>query len=145
MDAKDLSLAERVLAAADDAKPSIDQLFGLNWSASSELPALKRLYDDLGDLSRIVETLRMNRDGFLSRNEKDHQQLLKQCCGLLKNSRINCSGLYGELKGAMQHSVIFGGGDCPDIQRSVDANCFGVAQMRIWTMTLDLLVKVMRL
>lgn len=70
--------------------------------------------------------------------------MIKECRGLLENSKINCSGLYGELKGAMQHSAIFGGVDYDEIKRRVDANCFGVAQLRIWTMTLDVLIVVIQ-
>lgn len=125
--------------------PSIEKLCDLIRPYTSHVEALSDLYDGLGILKKVVQKLQENDEGFLSCNTEGHQQLLEECRNLLEYSEMNCTGLYDELQGAMRHSAIFSGVDYDEIKRRVGANRFGIAPLRIWTMTLDLLVKTMQL
>jgi hypothetical protein len=89
----------------------------------------------------------MNHGGFLSRRIKDQPQLLEKCRLLLEASRMVCSWLHDTLSVALQSSSNWGGMGYSQLDNNLVANVVAnvVAQLRIYTMSLEVLVTVMQL
>lgn len=150
MEAKELvSLAQSVVDAADLAKPNISKLYELvgpyRYKSSPLEDLYKNLHGDLGDLEKSRVILHMNHDGFLSRNTKDAEQLLDECLQLLEASNKICISFDDKLSPALQPSASWRGTSNNKIQRRVSVDPNAAAKLRIWTMTLEPLVKVMQL
>lgn len=138
-------MAERVIAAAASAKPNASKLYKLVGPYRSKLPHLDELHENLDDLDKIQATLCMNYDGFLSCNTEDLQQLLEECRRLLEDSSVICITLYNMLSVILKSSASWGRMDNNEIQRRVGVVPNASAKLRISTMSLELLVKVIQL
>ncbi|EHK42470.1 hypothetical protein TRIATDRAFT_86640 [Trichoderma atroviride IMI 206040] len=136
--------AEDLITQAKGTSPNIKELLDLVKPFQSSHETLSSLHDDLDVLKQVVKTLQEDKDGFLSHNAKYQPKLLEECHHLLKGSKIICSELYGEFKGAMQQSAIWSGVNQHEIQNNVLRNTPILVGLRIWILRLDLTVKFMQ-
>lgn len=132
--------------AKNDTTPSIEKLSNFIESGKDSLKSVGSLYKGLDDLKQTVQTVQENKEGFLRCNTKEQQQLLEECCNLLKLSESFCIILNEVLGYSMKPSGDCGRVDYNHIQGILDVDIHrGLYELHILTMSLDLLVKVMQL
>ncbi|KAM0518903.1 hypothetical protein ACHAPE_003893 [Trichoderma viride] len=141
MDAIDLMILNKSLvAAAAGAAPSSNQLYSLVGALEERREPLNQLYAELGALREILEALRTNLDGSLSRLTKNQQQMLQECRQIIQDYKIVCDELFVELSDNIRPSAWENGDVHDDLVAISDA----AAKLHIWKMRLEPMAKVIQ-